>query len=766
MNRPIFLCLVLVVAGPCGSASPGAASSEGLSLRAHDLPLEGERLDRDALFARIDSLEHLHADSEDLRRGELAHRLGQLYLATDLRKHRRLALEYLEEAMTLVPTLRFEAARTRALVAQQMEYEGDAKDWMNELVRSDPRDARPHEMLGRLEFMQARRRMQAEGFARARASFARAVAIDSTSVDAWYGLAVTSLALRDASSGERAVAALGRLVPDHVESLFLEGALAVHQGQEDRAHVVFTEAIARSDEAVRAVFADAEGFLEAEDLVRIAERVVERPVAQSALLRLGEEDAPGEEIDWARALEDSMVRRRALTAFWGDLNDRPTQVYNPQELEYWCRLVEADVFFGDPDAGLRGWERPTGATWVRWGRPTSTFYDAGNPSGGGSILDDLDRAGVRLLPGETVPSAVAVWAWTYRRPDAYFSLIFTDPSMSSLWSFGDSSARSASTYRKQQPLGFEPQSRSNAPWRLSLSRAVFPRGNDHAILETLIGLRPTEDLLAGGGLGGASADTDSTGVPADPRPVVEWALYDEQDRRVDYREERLGEQHRRAAMHTALGWPVTDSILDPYVFPIGALVPAGQYRLAVEAWGPGRRGHDALVIEVSVPPSEPPTLLEMSDLQLASAFAPFQPSSGIEGRYVKFGQVVVPVPDLRVPSSAERAGVYFEVRNLAADGGGLTRFDVQYEVFASSRELRNLTLVSEFERRDLDRIDPLTLTFLEERTGVSAEGLVVKGTVLELSTLGVGDYVLVVTVRDRISGRDASRALPFRKRGD
>lgn len=159
-------------------------------------------------------------------------------------------------------------------------------------------------------------------------------------------------------------------------------------------------------------------------------------------------------------------------------------------------------------------------------------------------------------------------------------------------------------------------------------------------------------------------------------------------------------------------------------------------------------------------------MLELSDLQLASAFAPYRPSSDVPLRYAKFGQVVVPVPDLRLSADAQRAGVYFEVRNLAVDDSGATRFDVSYEVFASSREVRNLSLVSGFERRDLDRIDPLTLVFLEERTGVSPEGLVVKGTELELGSLEVGDYVLVVTVRDRIGEREAAKALPFRKRGD
>lgn len=764
-SLPVLACFSLAwcAIAVAGRIAPDTAGAQGLSLRSHELAVEGRDLGRDALFARIDSLEQRYDDAEGEPRGRLAHRLGQLYLATDLRKHRRLGIEYLEEAIELSPAERFDAARLRSLVAQEMEYGREALRWMEDLESEHPHDPRPPEMLGRLRFLQARGRMRMDLFEEARRSFARAIAVDSTAIDAWYGLAASSVALGELEDGMTAVRALGRLAPERVESLFLEGALAVAAGEEERAHRAFTEALARSDDDVRAVFADGEGFLEASDLERIAERVVERPVAQAALLRLGEPDRPGEDIDWSRALEDSLVRQRTLTAFWSGLNDRPTQVYNPQELQYWCRLVEADVLFGDPDAGLRGWHTPPGATLVRWGRPTSTFYDAGNPSGGGSILDDLDRAGVRLLPGETVPSGVAVWAWTYRRPDVYFSLIFTDPSMNARWSYGESSALSAATFRRQQPLLFAPPERASSPWRLSVSRAVFPRGNDHAMLETLIGLRPTEEFLAGG----FEARPQSAG---DDRlaegPTVEWALYDESDRRVDYREERCGEEHRRASLHRALDWENDDTVLDPYVLPIGALLPAGNYRLAVEAWGPGRRGHDVVVLDVTVPPSEPPSLLEMSDLQLASAFAPYRPGAGVPSRYAKYGQVVVPVPDLRVPSRTSRVGVYFEVRNLAADAEGRTRFDVQYEVFASSREVRNLALVSGFARRDLDRIDPLTLTFLEERTGMSEEGLVVKGTVLEVGDLGVGDYVLVVTVRDRIGGREASRALPFRKRGD
>lgn len=753
---PALARALLLLLGIGAWACPAAAGS--LSLREFDLRLEGARLGRAELFARIDSLEAEHHRANDAARGRLAQRLGELYLATDLKKHRRLALAYLEEATALAPDEEMEAAQLRAAVAQRMGYPGDARKWMQGLVEKDPHAARPHSMLGRLDFLEARKRMRMEHFARAREAFARAASLDSTSVEAWYGLAVCAIALQDPQDGMRAVQALGRLVPERTDTLFLEGALALAAGDADRAHLAFTEAIDQADAEVRAVFTDAEGFLEASDLERLAARVIERPVAQAALQRLGEEDRPGEEIDWSRALDDSLVRKRTLVAYWSGVNSRPTQAYNPQELEFWGRLVEADVLFGDPDSGVRGWSCPTGAALVRWGRPTSTFYDAGNPGGGGSILDDLDNAGVRLLPGEFVPTGVPVWVWTYRRPDVHFSLVFTDASLNAIWTYGDSSARSVASYRKQQPLLFEAPAPDSSPLRLSVSRLIFPRGDDRAVLETLVGLRPTEDFLGWNALATAAGDS--------ALPTVEWALYDEQNRRIDYRMERLTDEHRRAWLHDALGWENGDAVLDPYVLPIGAVVPAGNYRLAVESWGPRRRGHDAIVLDVTVPGSEPPTMLELSDLQLASAFAPYRPSSDVPLRYAKFGQVVVPVPDLRLSADAQRAGVYFEVRNLAVDDSGATRFDVSYEVFASSREVRNLSLVSGFERRDLDRIDPLTLVFLEERTGVSPEGLVVKGTELELGSLEVGDYVLVVTVRDRIGEREAAKALPFRKRGD
>ncbi len=749
--RPILL--FLAVAGVC--AAPARAS---LSLGDHPLPIEGENLDDGALFARIDSVQTRYDRAEEGRRGDLAYRLGQLYLATDLAKHRRRALDLLEEA-THDGTKSFEAASLRAATAHRMRYTGDTLRWIEEIASTNPDDARAHTLLGRFHYLEARRRMDTERFEQARRSFVRAVQSDNTDVEAWYGVAVSAVALRDHELARRAARALGQLEPESESSLFLEGLASYGLDDMDGATRAFGEALDRCDPAVAAVFEAATGFLDEMDLARLAERRFPREVARQALHRVGEDPTPGEELDWEKALTDSTLRAQVVQVYWNQQNDRPAQIFNPQRLRYWSRLVEADVLFGDPEAGLRGWDTPMGDALVRWGRPEKTYYDSGGP---GSVLSDLSARGFRFSPGETIPTNVPIWVWGYEERGFAFSLVFTDESRNKRWTYGTDSAYNAQVIRRQQPIYLPQPPEPATPFRLAVSRAVFPRGDDSAVLETYIGLRPTDQFV----LASSIDPAENGGAGLDSLATIEWAVYDEGNRRLDYRKEVVDDDMRRDLLHGRVGWTSSSDVLDPYVVPIGARLPSGRYRVAVEATGPGGVGRDALTLEVEVPPTEPPSILEMSDLQLATALDVYRPGSGVPLRYVKFRQAVIPAPDLRVPAAARAVAVYFEVRNLGTDDIGLTRFDVTYEVFASNREVRNLTVLSEdFRREDLERIEPMTMTFLEERTGTSAEGLVVKGTRVDVSDLGPGDYVLVVTVRDRISDREVSRVLPFRKRG-
>jgi hypothetical protein len=318
--------------------------------------------------------------------------------------------------------------------------------------------------------------------------------------------------------------------------------------------------------------------------------------------------------------------------------------------------------------------------------------------------------------------------------------------------------------RRQQPLIFFDQASELPPFRLAVGRAIFPRGRDEVILETYVSVRPLDGFSAPVAEG--IVPVSASGAIVDSLAQVEWALYDENERRIDYRREPLSSGLRRSRLHRALSVvPLVDDGDDPFVLPIGARLEPGLYRMAVEVTGPHGRGRDALVLVVDIPSGVPEGILSMSDLELATAFRPYRPGSDLPLRFVKYGQAVVPVPDLRLPVATPSVSVYFELRHLALDDQGRTRFDVSYEVFQSDREILNLTLGGDFKREDLDRIDPLTLTFLEETTGTAPGGVVVKGADVDISSLGRGDYVLVVTVRDRLSDRSESQAVPFRKQG-
>lgn len=750
--------LVTILTGPASGPVPVRATAS-LSLADHPVPIEGDGLPMDAILARIDSLQSRYDEAPERERADLALRLGQLYLATGLRKHKRTALDLLEEAVRNGRDP-FTAGRLRAATVHRMRYTGKAREWMHDLVdRFGDEDPRPYAMLGRFHFLEGRRRMERHHFEQARAAFVRSVKTDSTFVDAWYGLACSAVALQQPQILDFAARRLASLQPEAFESLFLEALARQRLGDVETASRLFDEALDRAPTDLVRVFEESDGFLDPRDLANVARVNFPRHLGHAALERLGEDPALGEEIDWGTALRDSTLREQAVRVFWSRANSRPTKAFNPEQIDYWCRLVEADVLFGNPEQGRRGWATAMGDALVRWGWPTQTWFDAGGPGG---ILSDLNARGFVFEPNEDVPTGSPVIAWGYddARRGMHFTLLFTDATRNANWTYSARSAYNAAALRRQAPIFVPRPDVPSTPFRLSMSRAVFPRGDDQAVLETYIGLRPNLDLVL------ENAGDPTRGESTDALGVVEWALYDADGERIDVVRQVLDDDLRRDRLHGRVGWPMRGDVLDPYVIPIGARLPAGKYRVAVEVTGPGGVGRDALTLEVEVPPTEPPSILEMSDLQLASAFGAYDPEHGIPLRYVKFGQTVVPAPDLRIPNDAAAMGVYFEVRHLGEDDRGLTHFDVTYEVFRSDREVRNITLLREnFRREDLEQIAPMTMTFLEERTGVSSEGVVVKGTRVDVEDLIPGDYVLVVTVRDRISAREASRVLPFRKRG-
>ena len=78
-----------------------ALASWGIS--APEFQIEGASLERDQIFARIDSLEAVVEKLDPAGEANAKWRLAQLYISTDMTKHRRHALDLLDEVTELEP---------------------------------------------------------------------------------------------------------------------------------------------------------------------------------------------------------------------------------------------------------------------------------------------------------------------------------------------------------------------------------------------------------------------------------------------------------------------------------------------------------------------------------------------------------------------------------------------------------------------------------------------------------------------------------------
>lgn len=727
-------------------AHDGAAS---ISLVRKDIPVEGEGLAVDAIFARVDSLWTLYDTSEGTERGRYARRLGELHLATDMIKHRPRALELLDEAARLG----FEARRSVELMAStqaRMRFVGEACTNFGRLVELAPDDPTVHVDRGRFEFLEARRRMDMDGFANAASAFARATELDPDADVAWFGLAASTLATRSYEESAAAAHVLVALRPDWSTARLLAAAADQGRGEYATAWHDFHIAFDRLPSDVASVFTQAQGFVDRGDLVAVARSLVPREELMAGTARVDASTPKDDEHLLRVALRDSTDRALALSRYLDQNDERPAQEYRIGHMRFWTRLVEADVLFGDPSTGTHGWETPMGETLVRWGRPSKTFYHPG----AASIMRDLLARGFVFPAGWSFETGVAQYVWGFDDHPKPFSLVFYDESRQDRFTYEGQTSQMVAVMRKSMPIVLPERKSPKTPFTLALSRAVFPRGWDQGVVETYIGVRPQSNE-------GIGLESYASG---DTLAVVEWALFDAKDRRIDHRTEILDVHSRRSILHAAAGTPLEGDAFEPWISVIGAALDAGNYRIAVEVATPDGSQRNGATLNVTVPKTFPPSRLEMSDLQVATHIDVYRGGSAVPLDFVKFGQVVLTAPDLRIPSTARTLAVYFELRHLGLSEAGTTHFDVSYEVFSGERKTHDtIQARADYVSGDMERVEPLTLQFLEERTGVSSEGLVVKGTSLDVTGLPDGDYVLRVTIHDHHTNRTATKTLPFRK---
>ena len=733
-----------------------ALSSASLSISLREPPLEGASLPHELIFARIDSLEIAHDDAAGTDRARLALRLGELYLSLQMFKHRRLALEYLDEAIELDPAS-FEAARVRASAALSMHYERDARQGFERLVRTHTRDARPHWLLGRFHFQRARRVLAARDFERARGAFLLAIQLDPDFAAAWHGLAAAEMALLHWDAVLACAKRLLELTPHDPTGEFLAGAAYSALGDQELSAEHFTRALGVADDATIAIFERGEGLLDEHALLDNIHVAIDPQLLRT---RMRDRDADwelGDKLDASDArhlLRDEFIRSAAVEDFWRERNNWPSHVINSRLLAYWCRLVEADVLFGDAETGERGWQTAPGQAIARWGRPNRIHFEPPSFHAHASVWYDQ---GVRLAPSEEIPAQQQLLVFTYHRDGNWFSLLFTDGGHNYRWVPASATAEEIVARSRQQPVLFfdgeaEPQ------FGFELAHVSYPRGAATR-LETAMAITASSPFIASPRL----IPLDPEGRTAPSLLTVEWALFDAADNRIEYVRRELDEQRLRSRLLRASGvQPHGES--DPLLCEINAVLAPGDYRLAVDVSSP-QLGHRSRQLDIQVPDADPPGYLNLSELRLAEAFTPYEPRSGLPPEFVRYAYGIVPLPGRRFARQTEQGYVYYEVYNLATDELGQTRFNVSYEVFRV-RDVRGLAASGEMlDRSRLAGFEPVGATFVEERTGLAPEGHVVKGSALDLRPLAAGEYVLVVGIEDLLARQKTSRFVRFARLG-
>jgi GWxTD domain-containing protein len=711
-------------------------SAWSLTLELSPLPDPG--VSGEQLFARIDSLDLIYVGAEGPERADAAYGLAELYIATGMIKHGARAQELLDEVTGIQPA-RADAAYLSATALARMGYFDRAALRLEALIAQQPDVVEHQLMLGRIRFVESREMAYLADMGPAYQLFVSALARDQESVDALYGSAVTALLVQNYRLASSCAERLIEMDPSARQPLYLAGAAQLRLGNYAPAWLDFLRALASAPQEERVVFLGGTVLVEDEQLVSVAQATLD-PVRARALS--GNED-PESAIDWYRLLQDPAIRAEVLERWWMQRDPSPAEFQNENELEYWARLVEADLWFAQPETGRRGWDTLTGEVWIRIGRPERQSHWMPG-TGGGASTQGIPSHSSGLLLDEPRN----VWDWDYRINGVWTTVQFTDTTYGKPnWGVGLASPVDVGVLRHETPF-VAPTAAVVERFELGVSISRFARGPE-SIIETMISVRsltPVDSFFA-------MAEDDST--------IIEWTLSDAEGEPVDKVLRTVTDRTRLSVLIAASGQPAPFIVDDPRLATIGARVSPGLYQVRVRAIDPRTGLFTAKAYRVRVPEPDPASGLTMSSVQLSHGLRKWDEESQVPAEFVKHGRSVIAAP--RAVIEGNFLGVFYELENLGVDGSGQTRFDVEYAVYEATGQIRLLAMLGKFDPDELEEVDLSTVQYLQEQTGVSPQGVVVKGTEMDISGLGAGDYVLLITVNDLLLDQECVSAVAFRR---
>ena len=403
---------------------------------------------------------------------------------------------------------------------------------------------------------------------------------------------------------------------------------------------------------------------------------------------------------------DSAGRAEANRSFFASTDPLFLTEAEERRLEHYSRLAWAELKFGDPATGERGWDSERGRIWVRYGRPWRQYQCCY-----GGILDSS--------LGSYHEGRREYWSYGERGPVFVFERRMT---------YRHARHTGLSKFVADDLAGTHPQLYQP----LTITEVHdYPhqvarfRGSEPAVTRVEIYAAPPVAALEAAP--GASLETGAFLLDASYREL--WA--------------------RRLAV------PIADQPIGlSYQIEVGP----GSYNYALEA----RRATDgvdprplARVRDTLTVAGFPAGQLNVSDLLLADGVRALvqRPSSRADIR-------IWPSRDLRF-DTGEPISVYFEIYGLQTDAEGLARYRVEFAV--EDAEQRNVVQriasgLTELFRRG-DQQEPRVAW---DRVVEVADDRAIEYLTVELPQLEAGVYAVRVRVTDAVTGREVTASRVFR----
>lgn len=409
-------------------------------------------------------------------------------------------------------------------------------------------------------------------------------------------------------------------------------------------------------------------------------------------------------------------RREYERRFWAQADPLFLTAANEFRLEYMARMAYADMRFGIPEYGLRGWETDRGLIYVRYGEPVrkATFAP---PTTRTTDMDALGKVTTVWAYGRDGP------VFVFRQNPGYRRAVFA----------GDFEFY-AEDYRSRRPAVFTTPS---IPEQFDLPvQVVRFRGPNGALDIEVHSLLPLARL----GSDAAVAEGE-----------IEFGLFiqDEKAKELqrDTRTEVVAFRGDSAEANRIESWRIT-------------LSPAPQYLVGVEARDPLTWRSAAGRVVVPATTFSAGTL-GVSDLLLAHDVEPLtaEPVQRHDFR-------VVPNPAMRYRAD-EPVSMYFEIYNLLPDADQFASYELELTVTIEEIERKGpaiAKLLGELADKwglTAEGSDVVQLRFRKE-AHVRARDMIPEFFKIQLPGAPEGRYRLKLTVRDRNAGRTVVTEREFR----